>query len=150
MFTIVFFGCRTDNPTITILFDKVDVLQVGAKVYCQGKPVGEVIDLDEVQHKIAVKIQLEEGARIPIGSTFVLNPSLLGSADISIEPSSDPTYILSKDTVLGEFNQNALFDNLTTDTAKRKKINESIKKIKEGMKGIIEASKNDTIQALRP
>jgi ABC-type transporter Mla subunit MlaD len=145
---LVFFSCRYDYNKLTILFDNVEGLEKGADVYYRGIKIGEVTHLDLFQDKVVADIKLKDSIRIPVSSRFIINPSVIGSAHITIEPSAQTSFFSSKDTVVGEYSKKQLLDDFVSDTIKRRKVQESFEKIGEGIKGLVEASsKNkDTLQ----
>jgi ABC-type transporter Mla subunit MlaD len=146
--TLALFSCRNANR-LTILFDNVEGLENGADVYYKGVKVGKVTRLDLFHNEVVTDIKLQDGIRIPVGSKFIINPSVIGSARITIEPSMQTTFLSPKDTMTGEFNKKELLDDFVSDTARRRKVQESFEKIGEGIKGLIEASSRDTTKSSR-
>ena len=51
---------------------------------------------------------------------------------------------MRNDTVAGEYRKRQLFNDFGDDTARRRKVQESLQKIEEGIKGLMEDSLNDT------
>ena len=142
--SLALFSCRHDANKLTILFDNVEGLENGGEVYYRGIKVGEVTHLDLFRDKVAADIKLQDSIRIPVDSKFIINPSVIGPAHITIEPSVQTAFLSSKDTVTGEFSKKQLLDDFVSDTARRRKVQESFEKIGEGIKGLIEASRDST------
>jgi ABC-type transporter Mla subunit MlaD len=149
IFTLALFSCHRNNNKLTILFDNVEGLETGAEVYYKGIKVGEVTHLDLFKNKVVADIKLKDSIRIPVDSKFIINPSVIGSAHITIDPSPQTTFVSSTDTVTGEYSKKQLLDDFVSDTARRRKVQESFEKIGEGIKGLIEASSRDTIKTLK-
>jgi ABC-type transporter Mla subunit MlaD len=144
LFTLALFSCRRDNNKLVVLFDNVEGLEDGADVYYKGIKVGQVTQVDLFQDKVVVDINLKDSIRIPVDSRFIINLSVIGPAHITIEPSTQAAYLSSNDTVNGEYSRKQLLDDLVSDTARRRKVQESFEKIGEGIKELIEASSKDT------
>lgn len=142
--TVALFSCRRDDNKLTIVFDNVEGLEKGGDVYYKGIKVGEVIRLDLFQNKVVTDIRLKDRIRIPVNSKFIINPSVIGSAHITIEPSTQTAFLSSRDTVAGEYSKKQLLDDFVSDTARRRKVQQSFEKIGEGIKGLIEVSSMDT------
>lgn len=142
--TLALLSCHRESNKLTILFNNVEGLETGAEVYYKGIKVGEVTHLDLFENKVVADIKLKDSIRIPVGSKFIINPSVIGSAHITIDPSPQTAFLSSKDTVSGEYSKKQLLDDFVSDTARRKKMQESFEKIGEGIKGLIEASSKDT------
>ena len=142
--TLALFSCRRDANKLTILFDNVEGLENGGQVYYRGIKVGEVTHLELFRDKVVADIKLQDSIRIPVDSKFIINPSVLGPAHITIEPSVQAAFLSSKDTLTGEFSKKQLLDDFVSDTARRRKAQESFEKIGEGIKGLIEASGDTT------
>src|SRR5688572_18257469 len=145
--TLALLSCRRGSNKLTVLFDNVEGLETGGEVYYKGIKVGEVTHLDLFKDKVVADIKLKDSIRIPIGSRFIINPSVIGSAHITIDPSPQTAFLSSKDTVTGEYSKKQLLDDFVSDTARRRKVQESFEKIGEGIKGLIEASSKDTTQS---
>jgi ABC-type transporter Mla subunit MlaD len=122
----------------------VEGLKEGADVYYKGIMVGKVTHLDLFNRKIIANIRLQDSIRIPVGSRFIINPSVFGAAHITIEPTSTSAFLSSEDTVKGEYTRQQLYDDIVADTSRRRKVQESVEKIGEGIKGLFEASHKDT------
>jgi ABC-type transporter Mla subunit MlaD len=143
--TVCFVGCSHNKKAkLAILFDRVDHLKEGSEVYYKGLPVGEVTYLDLFRDSVLVEIKFTSAVKIPANSKFIINSSLIGIANISIEPSAKTTFLTSMDTVTGSYREKGLLDNLVSDSAKRQKIQESIDKVGEEIKKLIEASRDTT------
>ncbi len=150
MITIIafsLFSCHPAHNKLTILFDNVEGLVKGADVYYKGIEVGEVNHLELLRDKVVADVMLNDSIQIPVGSRFIINPSIIGSAHITIEPASQTIFLSPGDTVTGEYSRKQLFDDFVSDTAKRRKVQESFEKIGEGIKGPIEATSKDTINS---
>ena len=129
---------------LTILFDRVDNLEIGGRVLLKGLPVGKVTHLELFGDSVLVTVKLSDTINIPVESKFIITPSLLGNSHIDIEVSNKTTYLGSKDTVAGSYQKNGVLDNLFSDSAKREKIKISVDKISEGIKELVEASGDTT------
>jgi hypothetical protein len=92
--------------------------------------------------QVVVDITLTDSIRIPTESKFIINPSIFGSAHITIEPSGQTAFLSSTDTVTGVYSSIRKFDDLTTDTTRQRKVGESFEKIGEGIKELIESAKD--------
>ena len=141
---LALFSCRRYNNKLIILFDNVEGLENGSDVYYKGIKVGQVTHLDLFQDKVVADIKLKDSIRIPVDSRFIINPSFIGSAHITIEPSAQTAFLSSKDTVNGEYSRKQLLDDFVADSARRRKVQESFDKIGEGIKGLIDAASKDT------
>mgnify|MGYP000495228363 CR=1 FL=1 len=147
IFILSLLSCyHNKNNRLTILFDNVEGLKEGAFVYYKGIIVGEVIkfSLNIPKDQVAVDIELNDSIRIPAESKFILNPSVIGSAHITIEPSSQTAFLSSHDTITGVQTREQLLDDIASDTVKRRKVKEAFDKIGEGVKGLIEAYSKDS------
>lgn len=146
---VVLFSCNHERNRLTILFDNVEGLKEESGVYYRGLVVGKVKKLALADHGVLVDISLADSLRIPMNSRFIISPSVLSGSHITIEPSSSSTLLSINDTVTGYFQKNHIYDDLTSDTSKQRKIRESFEKIGDGIKGLIEASKKDTSEILK-
>ncbi|MEO6610832.1 MAG: MCE family protein [Chitinophagaceae bacterium] len=132
------------KENLIIVFDRVDNLNTKSEVKIHGIDVGEVSGLKLIDTGVLVKIRLSEKRQIPAGSTFsIINP-MIGASYIDIEPSKEPTFLTVKDTVSGKYNERGLLDNLMTDSVNRKKIQEAVEKIAEGLKELAKSKKDST------
>lgn len=147
--TVILFACNRRHNRLTILFDNVEGLKEGSSVYCKGLIIGEVKKLAEADDGVWVDIGLADSIRIPVNSTFIINPSVMTGAHMTIEPSASVEFLSKLDTATGHFQKAPSFDDWTADTTKQRKIRESVEKIGEGIKGLIEASKKDTSVPLK-
>jgi ABC-type transporter Mla subunit MlaD len=147
--TFTLLGCHRDKNKMTILFDNVEGLEEKANVYYRGIIVGKVTSLELFEDKVAVDITLKDSIAIPVDSRFIINPSVIGSAHITIEPSTQSTFLSQNDTVTGMYGKKQLLDDFFCDTARRRKAQESFEKIGDGIKGLIEASSKDTSESSR-
>lgn len=136
-------GCMPDRTKYTILFDQVDHLQVKDPVLNKGVTIGEVTHLAGYGNQVLADIELKDNRNIPKGSTFLAKESLLGSSCIDVNYSDSPVLLTSTDTVRGVFEAKK-WEHLSGDTAKRRKIEQSIEKIATGVKELIEAAKDST------
>ncbi|MBL7740790.1 MAG: MCE family protein [Chitinophagaceae bacterium] len=143
---IVLFGCNHKQNRLTILFDNVEGLKEGSGVYCKGFIVGEVKKLALADKGVLVDIDLGDSLRILTNSKFIISPSLLNGSHITIELSESGSILSSNDTATGYFQKSRTYDDWTSDTSKQRKMRESVEKIGEGIKGLIEASKKDTTE----
>ena len=144
---VILLSCGRQKNQVNVLFDNVEGLEEGSDVYYNGLVVGNVSKLSLDDEGVLANIYLQDSLRIPVGSNFIINPSILGSAHITIEPSVAKEYLTIEDTALGRLQKEHIYDDWTLDTTKQKKIRESFQKIGDGIKGLIEASKTDSIQS---
>jgi len=144
LLTTTFPACLHNKSKLTILFDRVDGLEVGAKFYQKGIPVGEVTGLDLFDRGVIADINLKDKTQIPIDSKFIVNTSVLGTTSITVEPSDKKLYMTSKDTIVGHYNDKKLLDEVISDSSKRQTIQKSLDKIGEGVKEILETTKDTT------
>ena len=144
---VILFSCKNDNQSrLTLLFDNGEGLQTGSEVYLRGIKVGEVTHIDFLQNKIVTDIRLEDSVRIPVNSRFIINRSVFNHHHITIEPSNYTSFLTSKDTIIGEYNKRQFFDDVASDSTRQRKIQESVDKIGEGFKGLIEVAR-DTVKS---
>ena len=136
-------GCMSDRTKYSILFDQVDHLQVKDPVLNKGVTIGEVTHLTMYGNQVLADIELKDNRNIPKGSTFLAKEYLLGSSCIDIKYSDSSTFLRSKDTVSGVF-ETRKWERLSGDTAKRKKIEQSLEKIATGVKELIETVRDST------
>lgn len=135
---------NSNNRRLTVIFDRVDHLEIGSKVYMKGLLIGEVIVLDLADKGVLAKIKIEKDVNIPKGSTFLIDPSLFGNASIIVEPSGQQIYLTSNDTSLGQYVDKKVLDHVVSDTAKSRKLQQSLDKIGEGIKELLETSGDTT------
>ena len=101
IWAILLSGCRDKTNTLTVLFDNVEGLSKGSNVYYKSIIVGEVSDLELFKDQVIVDITLKDSILIPVASKFIINPSIFGSAHITIVPSNHPHFLSSKNTITG-------------------------------------------------
>ena len=132
---------KKDN--LIIVFDRVDNLNTKSAVKIHGIDVGEVSSLKLIDTGVMVSIKLSGKRQIPAGSTFsIINP-MIGAAYIDIEPSKESVFLTANDTMSGKYGERGLLDNLMTDSVSRKKIQEALGKIAEGLRELAK-SRNDS------
>ena len=142
---ILLLACN-NPPKYTLLFDRVDGLKVGAPVHIAGLMIGKVTRInlkDSLVSQIAVDFELIKDVRIPAGSKFIIRQSLIGDPDILIRMSASPQFIQPNDTLAGIY---AVRENVFAieDSAKREKVKQSIKKIGEGIKELLQTVEADS------
>jgi ABC-type transporter Mla subunit MlaD len=133
---LVFFSCHHHNKNrLTILFDNVERLNEGSSVYCKGVVVGEVtkFNVNVPDDQVAVDIELIDSIRLPAESRFIINSSVIGSAHITIVPSMQTAFLSPNDTVIGIYSKEQFFDDLVSDTTKRRKVKELVGRFFEEM-----------------
>jgi ABC-type transporter Mla subunit MlaD len=146
MLTLSLFACSpNDKRKVTVLFNRVDNVKTGDNVYLKGLSIGEVTHLELFGDSVLVDIKLADTIKIPFNSKFIIQPSLIGSSNITIEPSDKTVFLTNKDTARGSYLQKGLLDNMVSDSTKREKIQQSLDKIGQGIKELVEASK-DTLE----
>jgi ABC-type transporter Mla subunit MlaD len=147
LLTMTFVGCFSNKDKYTISFDRVDGLQVGSTVLNRGLNIGKVTHIDLFGNRILVDIELNDRTKIPEQSIFLVRENLLGSSYVDIEYSDRIKLLNSKDTILGMYQKQAIMDNIISDTTKRKKIENSLEKIANGIGELIETTKDSTKKA---
>lgn len=130
------------KSNLTILFDRVDGLEVGSKVYNKGIEIGDVTRIDLFGNKVLTEIRLNDKINIPISSAFIINQNLLGTTSINVDYSDKQQFLSSGDTSLGHYQGKKLLDNLVSDSSKRQQIQKSLDKIGEGISELVEAAKD--------
>jgi ABC-type transporter Mla subunit MlaD len=146
---IIFCSCQKENKNLVVLFDNVAGLTDGSEVYRKGISIGRVTKMQLIKNKVLVEINLKDSIIIPIGSRFIINPSLMGPSHITIEPSLAGKYLTNKDTVIGQLENDNRLDDIGYDSAKRAKIQKSIKKIGEGFQEIIKTVEKDSDRIMK-
>jgi ABC-type transporter Mla subunit MlaD len=142
-FLFALISCDTDKQNnLLVKFDRVDFLQPGAKVYKGGMPVGEVENLELVVDSILVTLKLDPQINIPVGSEFIISPSITADAFITIEPVFNARYLTDGDTAIGYYNATTKLNDIIADSAQRAKADKAINKIGEGVKELLEAAKD--------
>ena len=145
--TLTLFACSHDNKNkVTVLFDRVDNIEKGSKVYLKGFPVGEVIHLELFGDSVLVDIKLADSVNIPVDSKFIINPALIGNSTISIEPSDNKTFLTNKDTINGSYVEQKLLDRVMSDSVQKQKIQQSLDKIGQGLKELVETYRDTTLR----
>jgi ABC-type transporter Mla subunit MlaD len=150
LFALAVIACSDKNKNrITILFDRVDNIEVGSNVYLKGFLVGEVKHLALADNGVWVDIKLAGETKIPVDSKFLVISSPLGLAHISIEASDKKNYLLSKDTVTGVYNQQGLLDELLADSTNKEKVYRFLDELNERLKEMIKKAKDSTKESDR-
>jgi ABC-type transporter Mla subunit MlaD len=139
-------GCFRDPAICTVVFDRVDELQNGSQVLCNGLTIGKVIDLKEYEKRILVRFELKDNIQIPKGSKFYVKVPLLGTSNLVVKFSDSTTFLTAKDTVSGSYTENPSLDSLISDTTKRRKIEQSLDKIATGVKELMETVRDSSKQ----
>jgi ABC-type transporter Mla subunit MlaD len=138
--TILFSACSHNKNKLSILFERVDHLEVGAQVYLKNIPIGKVTNLDLFDKGVIADISLKDKTQIPVDSKFLISTSILSTTSIIVESSDKKIYLTDKDTVAGQYDERKLLDLMIIDSTKRQKIQQSFNKIGEGVKEIIETA----------
>lgn len=137
---------KKKNADLNVVFDRVDNIVVGSEVKMNGYTVGKVNGLKLLNNGVLVGIKLTEKIHISSGSEFFISSPLVGASSVNIKPSSTKSYLSNKDTVPGKFEEKGLLDSFISDSANRKKIQDALTKIAEGIKELLEARKDSTRQ----
>ncbi len=138
-------ACSNSNKRkLTVIFDRVDHLEVGSKVYMKGLPIGRVISLVLAEKGVLARIKLEKDVQVPKGSKFSVDPSIFGHASVLIEPSQQSIYLTFDDTSFGAYDEKKILNHVVSDTTKSRKFQQSLDKIGEGIKELIETSRDTT------
>lgn len=85
-------------------FDDVTSLTVSSPVLLNGYAIGLVnsMELDPENNKIIVTLNLNKGVKIPVGSEFKVDTSLLGSANVLMIPAANTgEFYTSEDMIKG-------------------------------------------------
>ena len=151
LFAILFFilitslsGCLRNKNKLSILFDRVDNLEIGNDVRMKGLQIGKVSSMELFKDGVLVGITLQNDVKVPSGSKFFIESSFLGSSYIMIESSSQSSFLALKDTAAGSFVKEKKFDEWSSDSTKQEKIKKATKKIGEGINDLINATKDST------
>ncbi len=143
LFSILFLiACSRNMNRLTILFDRVDHLEVGSEVKIYGVIVGKVTDLDLVDSGVLVKLSIKKESKIPVGSVFTIERSLIGSASIIVQPSTQTAFLTASDTAIGKYSEKKLLDEFVADSARKEKIRVAIEKISSGLRDLIDPVKD--------
>ena len=137
-------GCQQGNSVISVSYQDGGNLQKGDKVILNGFAVGEVIALHFVPKKVLVDLTIEEGAKIPLNSQFIVNQSFLGSASIIIKPSRNARFITNTDTVVG-----VSYKAPVLDSVKQKKAHAGLKKIEQGLSEVFQSLGTDSASNIK-
>ena len=119
------------------MFDNVEGLEKGSKIYFKGVEIGNVSNIDLYQDKVSVGILYNDKANIPFGSKFTIKNSLTSSASIYIDPTNSNEYLTQKDTVVGKYYEEGFIENLSSDSTQNRKLKSSVNKIVQGIKEIV-------------
>ncbi len=124
--------------------DNVTGLQKGSDVLLNGIPVGEVSRMDMLDNsKIAVTVSLNRDIKVPLGSAFVLQTSLIGASKLILERSNSSIVATKADTLPGSFDT-ASSMNLFLDSTKNKRVRKAFKKIIEGFQELLDSTYVDS------
>lgn len=104
IFTIFLYSC-SPGQNLTIAYTEASSLKKGTKVFNNNRQVGYVKDFEASKNldTIYLLIKVDQGIKIPKGSTFYLDEELLGSSRITIEYSAQPEMLTSRDISIGFF-----------------------------------------------
>ncbi len=138
-------SCKHPGDKYTIVVDNVEGLNERSEVICAGLPIGKVTHLDLFKDSVVVDIEVSKNFKIPFGSKFIIEKNMLGTTRLIIERSDELSFIKKNDTVRG-YKDTSSFTLTSLDTTKQRKIKESIQKIADGFKGLIDASSNDSMK----
>ncbi len=118
-------------------------LKEGSNVLCAGLTIGKVTYLDLFKDSVVVDIEINKEFNIPIGSKFIVEKNTFSTTNLLIEISSEISFIKNYDTVRG-YKDTSRFVLPVADTAKQRKMKESIQKIADGFKELIGSSAKDS------
>ena len=139
------------RPRYTIIFEKVDGLKIGAPIMTHGFPIGEVTNIDLIsaeEPQIAVDVKLTKDVNIPTGSKFILRKTLLGSTEITVQLSNSTQFMQPADTIAGIYTSPENTYGIK-DSAQREKVRQSLKKINEGFRELLQTVRSDSTDSLR-
>lgn len=136
-------GCGSSTKKYTVVVDNVEGLKEGSNVVCAGLPIGKVTHLDLFKDSVVVDIEINKDFNIPIGSKFIVENNAFGTTNLLVERSGELSFIKNHDTVRG-YKDTSRFTLTGTDTARQRKVKESIQKIADGFKELIESSSKDS------
>ncbi len=137
--TLLMISCKSSRNEIVVIFDRVDQLEIGSGVYKGDLEIGKVVKMDLFRNKVLVKIDLKKEIAIPVGSTFIIMPSLWSVAQIKVNYSDNTAVIGKNDTSYGLQSKKLFLDNLIPDSSRQEKLRKSIDKINEGVDELFEA-----------
>lgn len=96
----------TPSNSYTVVFDDVAGLLIADAVTVNGLKVGQVFDMNinpEDPKTVLVHIRMDKGMKIPVGSKILLEPGMISSAALLLEPKFGVTeYYTSDDLIKGE------------------------------------------------
>ncbi|MFT3980805.1 MAG: MlaD family protein [Ferruginibacter sp.] len=138
-------GCFRKKDRLFIVFDRVDGLVEGSAVFNRGLTIGTVQKMDLWKNKVLVEIELDNNVKIPAQSGVTIKQSVLNPSIIDIEYYDTTAFLSNKDTLTGNFIKQGLMDNLLSDSAKRKNIEDAINKIADAIETIND-KKTDSIK----
>ncbi len=133
------FSCNRPNK-LYILFDRVEGLDKGCMVFCNGLNVGEVTDIDLYNGKIITEVALKNKVKIPKGASFRTLSNILTSSFIDISYTDYKDFLATGDTVSGSFIAQKLLDQLVSDNSKsveiQKLVDTLVRVIRDKNKGV--------------
>lgn len=144
LFIVILTGCAESKTRLTVLFDRVDGLTVGSDVQNKGIKIGEVIKLELFEKLVLANLELNPEIRIPVDSKFTVVHGILTVTSIDVEFSDKTNYLTIKDTLRGKYLPKTLIDDLISDTAKKRQIENSLQKITKGVEEIVETVRKDS------
>lgn len=115
---LLLISCGQKEHKLTILFDRIDNLQIGSGVYCKGLQVGEVLKEEFYRTgEIIVDVKLGSEIKIPVDSRFIIKNNSLTGTIIEIHFSDSTNYITPTDTLTGYYKGTIIPEIAVTDTA---------------------------------
>ena len=102
---------KSSNNTYFVEMNDVDGLSISAKVLANGVSVGSVLDIDFNPEKqnVKVKIELDEGVRIPKGSTATLTKAMLQAPQLKLILAPNQNgFIDVNGTIMGDSSEDIL------------------------------------------
>jgi hypothetical protein len=139
---MLFCGCKQQDSYI-VMVNNVEGLENGSAVICEGLTVGEVSDMQLHKDSVSVKIKLSKDFKLPVHSKFRVVSSMIGISKLIVERSDQSKLATLTDTLRGYKDTGSIFSSVV-DTAKRKRMEAAVQKMKEGFVEFIDAAKKDS------
>lgn len=139
----LFGACSPQKNKLIMVFDNVSGITDKSEIKMNGVVVGSVYKMSLLDMGVLVKASIEKEVRIPINSKASVVMPFLGNSFIDIVPSDNKNYLSPQDTLRGVYFEEKILDKLTSDTTKKRKIQDALEKLKEGIDSIIKSNKSN-------
>lgn len=136
-------NCKHSGNKYTVVVDNVEGLKEGSNVVCAGLTIGKVTHLNLFKDSVVVDIEINKDFNIPVGSKFIVEKNTFSATNLLIERSGELSFIENYDTVRG-YKDTSRFVLPVADTARQRKMKESIQKIADGFKELLDTSPSDS------